>query len=379
MNLLMVSGDRALASGRRGAFWQTLEELRKHWGRIDILCPHAACHAESVEASHGVALRRAQSDTAFPNVFLHPSPHRLWYQSLWILRKGKDLSRQRKYAVMTVHDYPPFYNGLGAWMLHRVTGVPWIAEIHHVVGYPAAASFAEWIGRRMYPPYLRTIGRSAAALRVVNAGVGEFLAQCGVRRERICLVPSFYLDHELLQFDQTIEKKYDVIFCGRLSPNKGVREFLDALDIIKVTVTACIIGDGPLCQKLKAESYNLKARITFTGWLPTSHDVYNAMQSAKVFVMCSKSEGGPRTALEAMALGLPVIATRVGVMPEVIEDGVNGVFTTGNPGDIAKKIQWLLSDDRLRARMGAEAKKVLDRFEKRRLIAQYADFLKSFA
>lgn len=370
MNLIMISGDRSLASGKRGAFWQTLEELRKHWERIDVICPHTVCHGEK---------NMVQGDTIFPNVFLHSSPHGLWYQPLWILWKGKELSRQRHYIVMTVHDYPPFYNGLGAWLLHRTAGIPWIAEIHHVVGYPVAADFREWVGRRMYSPYLRTIGRSAAAFRVVNAGAQELIARWGARREHIRLVPSFYLDHELLQPDPSIQKEYDIVFCGRLVSNKGVEELLAAAaGIHEPALRVLVVGDGPLRHRLQPTTYNLQPSVTFAGWLPTPRDVYRAMQSAKIFVMCSKSEGGPRIALEAMALGLPVIATRVGIMPEVIEDGVNGVFTTGDPDDLAEKIQRLLSDDQLRMRMGTEAKKVLDRFEKRRLIAQYADFLKSF-
>lgn len=394
MNLLMISGDRSLASGKRGAFWYTLEELKKHWERIDIVCPYPACHAEPVEASRGVTFRQAQCDTLFPNVFLHPSPYALWYQPLWILRKGKELYTQRHHTVITVHDYPPFYNGLGAWLLHRATDIPWVAEIHHVVGYPAAAGVMEWIGRRLYLLYFWTIGRSAAAFRVVNAGTGEFLARHGVRRERIHLVSSFYLDHELLRPDPSIPKEYDVVFCGRLVAHKGVEEFLRATMQCRVfrssahdnrTLRVLVIGDGPMRSKMEAPHLESRPRregksaITFTGWLPTSRDVYRAIQSAKVFVMCSKSEGGPRVALEAMALGLPVIATRVGVMPDVIQDGASGIFTTGDPGDIAKKMQWLLSDDQLRARMGAEAKKILDRFEKRRLMSRYADFLQSFA
>ncbi|MBI1934368.1 glycosyltransferase, partial [Candidatus Peregrinibacteria bacterium] len=212
MNLLMISGDRTLASGKQGAFYATLEELRKHWERIDVICPQAKIRSTKSEARNNSKNSKFEgrkqfrsfrassveciSDfgfriSDFPNVFLHPSPHGLWYQSLWILRKGKELSRQRQYTVMTVHEYPPFYNGLGAWLLHRSTGIPFVSEIHHVVGYPVAADFREWIGRRMYPLYLRTLGRKAAAFRVVNSCVQKLLVQFGVRQERIHLVPSF--------------------------------------------------------------------------------------------------------------------------------------------------------------------------------------------
>lgn len=364
MNLLMISGDRALASGKRGAFYATLEELSKHFKRIDVLCPRS---------------KVSQEQTLFGNVYVHPSPRGLWYQSLWILKKGKELSQQHQYNVMTVHDYPPFYNGCGVWLLQRATGIPWVSEIHHVVGHPFAANVREWIGRKMYPLYFRTIGRKAAAFRVVNSGTRELLVKSGVLRECVHLIPSFYLDHGLLRPDPSIQKKYDVVFCGRLVANKGVEELLEAARYVTLGMRLLIIGDGPLLLHLEAKSYHLKADVTFTGWLPSLQDVYRSMQSAKVFGMCSKSEGGPRVVLEAMALGLPVIATNVGVVPDVIRDGENGLITTGTPQDLAEKIQELLSDDPCRMRMGTEAKKVLGRFEKRSLIIQYADFLKSFA
>jgi len=107
--------------------------------------------------------------------------------------------------------------------------------------------------------------------------------------------------------------------------------------------------------------------------------VSGAMQTARIFVMNSKSEGGPRIALEAMACGLPIIATQVGVMPEAITDGVNGIFTTGTTPDLVEKISKLLANDDLMESMGNEAKKVLELYERSTLIKQYADFLKSLA
>ena len=76
-------------------------------------------------------------------------------------------------------------------------------------------------------------------------------------------------------------------------------------------------------------------------------------------------------------MGMPVIATPVGIMPEVIEEGVNGIFTDGSKGDLRRKIMRLVEDDAARDRLGKEARKILDRFDRTILIQQYAEFLRS--
>jgi len=117
--------------------------------------------------------------------------------------------------------------------------------------------------------------------------------------------------------------------------------------------------------------------VTFLGWLPNLEAVIGAILSSYIFVMPSKSEGGPRSLLEAMACGMPVISTRVGVAPEVIKEGVNGIFTTGTPDDMAQKIRMLLNDELLRKKMSAEATKILEKYERNKCIEDYANFLKS--
>lgn len=374
MKLLMISGDRSLLRKQRGAFWYTLEEFRKHWERIDIICPRTAVSHEVSDSS--------LTSHIFENVFFHPSFKGLWHQPWWILSKGGELVKEHAHEVMTVHEYPPFYNGIGARWLSKKLHVPYAIEIHHVVGFPVAASNQEWVGRLLSFLYLRFDVRRARALRCVNAATKHLLSQWGVPEEKVAVLPSFYLDREaLLETPPLQEKVYDIVFCGRLVANKGVHEILQAIGSMPPYVTTLIIGDGPERGSLeeKAKKLNLSERVKFCGWLSENTDVYRAMQSGKVFVVASKSEGGPRVALEAMALGLPVVSTCVGVMPEVIQDGVNGMFTSGDPKDIAGKVLQLLHDADLRERMGSEARKILEKFERKALIAAYAEFLKGIA
>ncbi len=375
MKLLMISGDRSILRGKRSAFWYTLQELRKHWDRIDIICPYTRCDAARTECHTSVPERDVGGEVHF-----HPSPHGLWYQPFWILKRGKALVAEHHHDVMTVHDYPPFYNGLGARWLARATKLPFAIEIHHIVGYPHAASFIEWIGKLLSRLALPRHAKRASAVRVVNEATKESLVAWGVQPEKIFTVASFYLNRELLTKDVRPPASYDVSFCGRLVPNKQLYELITAVaDIPEVRLL--IIGDGPERKRCEAltKKCGMGERAKFLGWLPTMEDVVGAVLTARIFVMNSLSEGGPRSALEAMGMGMPVIVTPVGIMPEVIEDGVNGIMTDGTKGDLRRKIMRLIEDDAQRERLGDEARKILDRFDRPQLISQYADFLKSIA
>ncbi|MBI3331799.1 glycosyltransferase [Candidatus Peregrinibacteria bacterium] len=369
MRLLMISGDRSILQGKKGAFFYTLQEFSKHWERIDVICPRSAPITQSLPP-------RGEGESAFQNVFFHPSPRGLWYQPWWILQKGSELIRTYRHDVMTVHEYPPFYNGIGAKKLHKNTGIPYALEIHHILGWPRAGSFFEVIGRILSRKFLWIDAWHAASVRTVNADTKERLALWGVSRDKIHVVPSFYLDRSLLRPDPGAHKTYDAVCSARLVPNKGLFEVIDAVALLP-GITLCIIGDGPLRSTLESHARKIRNRITFTGWLNSQEEVLRTIQSGHVFVMNSKSEGGPRSALEAMALGMPVIATKVGVMPEVIVDGQNGVFTPGTAKDLSEKLHRLLSNTGERERIGREAKKIVDQFEKIALIKDYAQFLQS--
>jgi glycosyltransferase involved in cell wall biosynthesis len=365
MKLLMISGDRSILAGKRGAFWYTLEEMRKHWERIDVICPKA----------RGAAILQP-----FENVFFHPSPSSLPFQSRWIVKKGAELHAAHHHEVMTVHEYPPFYNGLGALKLSKQTGIPAVAEIHHLVGYPVPASLTErigaWLSRRFLPRELPTF----AAVRVVNAEVKRTLVEWGVPGDKIAVVPSFYLDGAILGPRPDAEKTYDVVFAARLMPNKGLLPVIEAVALLPGK-RLLIIGDGPELSAAKrlAERRGIADRVTFAGWLSSQQDLADAMRSARTFVMNSLSEGGPRVLLEALACGIPVISTRVGIAPDVIRDGENGVFTDGTFADVSRAIELVLGMPSMMETAQNDTLHILRLFERSAAIRAYAEFLQEVA
>lgn len=96
-------------------------------------------------------------------------------------------------------------------------------------------------------------------------------------------------------------------------------------------------------------------------------------QSLHVYVCASRSEGTPNPCLEAAACGRPVVTTPVGNMPELIRDGVSGLFITRNVDDIAAALRRLRDDPELRARMGASARRAVEAWDWRHRAPRYAE------
>jgi glycosyltransferase involved in cell wall biosynthesis len=128
------------------------------------------------------------------------------------------------------------------------------------------------------------------------------------------------------------------------------------------TATLLIVGDGPLRPELEREAAEcgLDRSVRFLG----SHaDVTTFYRIADVFVLPSVTEGLSNALLEAMAAGLPVVASDVAGNREVIEDGVNGVLVDwADPGAAAGVVLRLLDDAELRRRVGEAARRCAGRF-----------------
>jgi len=362
MKLLMITGDRALAQGKKGPFYYLLEEFSRHWERIDIICPK----------TNQVIFK------VFSNIFIHPSPWSIIFHPWFILKKGLEIYRKEKFDLFTVHSYPPFYNDIGGKWLYNKIKVPYVLEIMHITGYPKAGNFKEWFYRILEGLFVKFFTERARAVRVINKKqTPGFLKKAGVDEKKLKYIPAFYIDFNIFK-PQSLEKKYDVVFSGRLVKNKGIILLLEATKKLKIqnpNFKLIIIGSGPLGNKIKRyiKKHRLEENVEFAGWLSSIEDVAKVYNQSKIFVMPSFNEGGPRVNLEAMNCKLPVITTKVGVMLDIIKDGENGLFVDWTVDDISEKIILLLKDENLRKKIAENGYKLAQQFERKKAIKNYAD------
>ena len=158
---------------------------------------------------------------------------------------------------------------------------------------------------------------------------------------------------------------------GNLTPKKDHGTLLQAAAILRRTVPGVrvvIIGQGPLEAELRRRSreLGLEGTVELAGFRT---DAFRLMAGFDVFALCSRYEGLPVSLLEAMAVGLPVVATRVGGNAEVVEDGAQGLLIPpGDPGRLARALDRLLADERLRRRLGDAGRRRAARFDIREAV-----------
>ncbi len=195
-----------------------------------------------------------------------------------------------------------------------------------------------------------------------------------IREEKIIVLKNLAEDKrlEIMSSRNVVRIDLDIppeaIVIGTVSSIYWVKNQNILIDIIgearNTKFFLIIAGDGPLRTELEAyaREKEVSHQIRFLGWREDVADILNALD---IFVLPSLSEGLPICLLEAMSMGLPCIASKVGGIEEILEDGVTGITVT--PGDFESlntALQRVVNDTELRLRLGRQARiHILHNFE----------------
>ncbi len=142
---------------------------------------------------------------------------------------------------------------------------------------------------------------------------------------------------------------------ARLDKQKDHASLLEAARLVPDAVFV-LVGDGPLREELedRATRLGVEERVLFLGW---REDIPEVLACADLFVLPSLYEGLPLALLEAMAAGLPIVATAIGGTSEAVVDGVTGLLVPpGEPRSLAAAIRRALDDEGLARRLGAASR-----------------------
>jgi glycosyltransferase involved in cell wall biosynthesis len=217
---------------------------------------------------------------------------------------------------------------------------------------------------RAYEPPLSTgylwADRAMRRITTRTICVAETELESGIRAgtcdpARSVVIPNAVsLDRPQRRHPERLDGPATVLAVGRLRAPKDFLTLVRAAALAPAgTLRVLIAGEGPDRPRLEAEI----ARLGMAGTvelLGEREDVAELLATADVFVLPSRSEGMPMSVLEAMAAGVPVVASRVGGVPELVRDGVTGTLVAAeDPGALAAALSALATDAGARARLGA--------------------------
>jgi glycosyltransferase involved in cell wall biosynthesis len=299
-------------------------------------------------------------------------------------REVRELIGKERPDVAHFHNTFPLISPSAYYACSRL-GVPVVQTLHNYRLWCPAGKFLRdgrvceaCLGRNAWPGVVygcyrgsRAATAATAAMLAVHRGIGSWqtkvdvyialseftrrkFIECGLPAERIVVKPNFVAGDLA---PKTPPGSY-VLFVGRLSEEKGPQLLLSAWRSMHTKVPLRIAGDGPLLEKLSREVRDCSlAQIELVGHR-TADEVRALMHGARVLVFPSIwYEGFPMTIAEAFAGGLPVIASQLGSMAEIVQGGVTGLhFEPGSAVDLAAKVEWAWDHPEELARMGRAAR-----------------------
>jgi glycosyltransferase involved in cell wall biosynthesis len=215
-------------------------------------------------------------------------------------------------------------------------------------------------------PLVRRLWQDADAVVAVSNGLRDYALETATDVP-ITVIPNAI---ELSVFTPPRQREHDgpirLLFVGRFNAFKNVETLLKAVARLKDTgidnFELQLIGDGEqrsTLERLTVE-HQLTRHVRFLGWVDRAA-ILNFYRQADLFVTATTWEGMPNTVLEAMACGLPVVASRASGLAELVREGVNGYLVDINdPLALADRLAELIDNPYERQRMGKESRKVAE-------------------
>lgn len=265
------------------------------------------------------------------------------------------LIKQKNIHILRTHKYRSnFYGRPAGWL----AGVPVIISSEHNIYRDKEFRLSRRVINGM-------LSRITDKMIAVSDAIGKDMVKYdGIDPSRVMVIRNGVDTEKFNGMEETdmIRKEFslgqeDIIlgFTGRLVINKGLKYLIDAAALLKKEVDnfkILIIGKGSLLDELKAmaKKNNVLDKVIFTG---ERRDIPALLSCLDIYVMSSIKEGLPNALLEAMASGRPIVATKVGGIPEVIQHGISGqLVPPGDAGSLAKAIKLLISNSSMAKKNG---------------------------
>lgn len=272
-----------------------------------------------------------------------PMAFRLDPRTIWALRR---LVRRGGYAI--VHTHGPRAALAGAMALSRLA-VPMVHHMHS----PASADTDRGLHDRLIALSERLSLRRAAAVITVSSSLGRYVLQQElVPPQRLVVVPNGVPRLERLPARPTPRNEWLLGAVALFRPRKGLEVLLEALAILRsrgrhVRLRAVGAFETPEYRQKMLDLVEHWSLTDVVQWAGFQSDVPRELGRLDLFVLPSLyGEGMPMVVLEAMAAGVPVVATRVEGVPEAIRDGIDGVLAPpGDPAELAAAIDRLFTGE----------------------------------
>jgi len=282
-----------------------------------------------------------------------------WTSWRWIIR---EFDRLKPDCIIAFHTFPA---GLTAYFVKKIKKVPYITMLrgHDVPGWsPKEMKFYHFIAK----PMIHTVWKNSSRIAANSQGLRN-LAMKNSPYQEIRVIQNG-VDSDIYQPDAAAYKPRNetvILACGRLKIQKRFDLLLNAVHACiqkerSIKFVLKIAGEGPERSRLEGlcREYKMPHQVVFLNWLdkPRLREEY---QKADIFVSASDFEGMPNVILEAMACGLPIIATKTLGSEELVQDGINGFLVPVNkPEPLSDALLKLIQDSILRKNMGDRSRSI---------------------
>jgi len=276
--------------------------------------------------------------------------------SLWTLRM---ISNFKPYATLAFFGLP---SGAVTWLIKKIYKIPYVISLRGG-DVPGFRPYDFDVYHKLVSPFLRIIWKDSSAIVANSNGLHDLALKFDSRFE-IPIIPNG-VDLEGIQAVERDWSPPRLLSVGRLVHQKGLDLAMHALAGLKDKEWEwVIVGDGPQMHILKslAQKLEIDEHIIFTGW-QEREPLNEHYKRANLFLFPSRHEGMPNAVLEAMASGLPVIASRIAGNEELVLDNETGLLIPSENVDALKgALEKLLDNVSLRQQMGAASRRRVEQY-----------------
>lgn len=287
---------------------------------------------------------------------------------------SRRLAKEKKYDLS--HSFFTVPCGFVSFLLKFEFGIPYVVSLRgsDVPGYSERFGFLY----KFITPIIKFIWKRACFVIANSDGLRQLALQSSPEKEIGVIyngidIEEFFPDH--LKPDPN---HFNIICVSRVTPRKGIRFLVQAFKILEARydhIRMIIAGDGNEKKSLEqlVRGLGLEDKVVFLGVVP-HEKLIDYYQKSNVFVLPSLNEGMSNTMLEALACGLPMVATDTGGTKELITNRKNGLIVEmQNPDDLAEKIEQIVLDRQLEKSMGIESRILAEQLSWGKVAGQYVD------